>query len=274
MSETPGHGERAKSDGGRRVAFFGGSFDPPHNGHLAVARAARAGLALDCVLFAPVGAQPLKMQGAGPGAGSGASASFADRLEMTRLAIADEPGFEISLADAPRTQSAPNFSPNYSFETLERLRAELDAAADAGARLFFLMGADSFFSLRQWHRAAEIPFAATLIVAARPGERVDELAAALPEGLTLEPWAEGDAVREGVTVRGFRVRDERGRQAELFLLPGLHVEDSASAIREGIRAAMRRDATEPGREGAGAAAGQAEVPTPVAAYIRAHGLYR
>ena len=45
---------------GRRVAFFGGSFDPPHRGHLAVARAARAALGLDTVLFAPVGAQPLK----------------------------------------------------------------------------------------------------------------------------------------------------------------------------------------------------------------------
>jgi len=49
--------------GGKRVAFFGGSFDPPHLGHLAVARAARAALALDTVLFAPVGAQPLKPHG-------------------------------------------------------------------------------------------------------------------------------------------------------------------------------------------------------------------
>lgn len=60
---------------GRRVAFFGGSFDPPHLGHLAVARAARKALCLDRVLFAPVGAQPLKP--------AGSTAPFADRLRMT-----------------------------------------------------------------------------------------------------------------------------------------------------------------------------------------------
>ncbi len=51
------------NQGGSRVAFFGGSFDPPHLGHLAVARAARAAFRLDTVLFAPVGAQPLKPEG-------------------------------------------------------------------------------------------------------------------------------------------------------------------------------------------------------------------
>ncbi|MGA8041301.1 MAG: adenylyltransferase/cytidyltransferase family protein, partial [Terracidiphilus sp.] len=63
---------------GQRIAFFGGSFDPPHNGHLAVARAALQALQLDKVLFAPVGTQPLKPHGA--------SAGFADRLAMTQLA--------------------------------------------------------------------------------------------------------------------------------------------------------------------------------------------
>jgi nicotinate-nucleotide adenylyltransferase len=84
----------------RRVAFFGGSFDPPHLGHLGVARAAQAALGLDIVLFAPVGAQPLKPRGA--------SADFEDRLAMTRLAIAGEPGFDLSLADAPKSSGAPN----------------------------------------------------------------------------------------------------------------------------------------------------------------------
>src|SRR5690348_8506002 len=93
---------------GARVAYFGGSFDPPHLGHLAVARAARAALRLDVVLFAPVGAQPLKTQGA--------TASFEDRVAMTRLAIAEEPGMSLSLADAPMSTGAPN----YSIDTLTR----------------------------------------------------------------------------------------------------------------------------------------------------------
>lgn len=99
--------------GGRRVAFFGGSFDPPHLGHLAVARTARAALGLDTVLFAPVGAQPLKPRGA--------TADFPDRLAMTCLAIGDEPGLAVSLADAPK----PSGTPNFTLETLQSLRAEL-----------------------------------------------------------------------------------------------------------------------------------------------------
>jgi nicotinate-nucleotide adenylyltransferase len=232
--------------GGRRVAFFGGSFDPPHKGHLAVARAARTALELDTVLFAPVGAQPLKEQGA--------TASYADRLAMTRLAIRGEPDFEVSQADAPHAGGAPNFS----LETLKKIREELGR----DCRLFFLMGADSFYALRQWHRAAEIPFAAALIVASRPGQPVKELALVLPAGLTLERWVEGDAERGGVTVRGFRVRDGRGESAELYLLPGLDVPVSATEIREQL-----------GAEGEDAAARE-WLPEAVAHYVRAQGLYR
>src|SRR5580658_4789331 len=133
--------QRVAFFGGSRVAFFGGSFDPPHLGHLAIARAARTALKLDTVLFAPVGTQPLKEQGA--------TASYADRLEMTRLAIEGEPGFALSEADKPTASGIPN----YTLETLEKLRSAMP-----GCALYSLMGADSFLGLRQWHRAAEIPF--------------------------------------------------------------------------------------------------------------------
>jgi nicotinate-nucleotide adenylyltransferase len=261
MSETPGQQESAGDAGflaGRRVAFFGGSFDPPHKGHLAVARAAQAGLALDLVLFAPVGVQPLKM----PNGERSAAAAFADRLAMTRLAIAGEPGFAVSLMDAPKPAPNAQAPPNYSVETLERLRAEVGSAG----RLFFLMGADSFFGLRQWHRAAEIPFAATLVVASRLAASgpvgsgpVENLAAALPAGLRLEPWAEGDAVREGVEVRGFRVTNARGDSAALYLLPGVDERASASEIREEV--------------GADGEAAREWLPATVAAYVREHRLY-
>jgi nicotinate-nucleotide adenylyltransferase len=229
---------------GRRVAFFGGSFDPPHRGHLAVARAARAALKLDEVLFAPVGAQPLKPQGS--------TASFSDRLEMTRLAIMDEPGFCLSLADAP-VAGAP---PNYTIDTLARLRAQLRA----DGKLFCLMGADSFLSLRRWHRGAELPFAAPLIVASRPGQQLGDLAGVLPEGLSIDAES---APAAGEDVRSYTLRNASGATTPFYLLPGLHVEISASQIRRQVRAALGR-----------LPAGHELLSDAVCEYIAAHRLYR
>jgi len=171
-----------------------------------VARAAREALGLDCVLFAPVGTQPLKP--AGPTAG------FDDRVAMTRLAIEGEAGFALSLVDAPR----PDGVPNYTLDTLERLREELPA----GSALYCLMGADSLAGLRKWHRGEEIPFSAPLIVASRPGQALDNLKAMLPDGLRLEAEddGEGNAPRSGVEVRCYRIEDLAGRRAPFYLLPG------------------------------------------------------
>jgi nicotinate-nucleotide adenylyltransferase len=208
-----------------------------------------------------VGVQPLKMQNGE----RSATTAFADRLAMTRLAIAGEPGFAVSLADAPLAVPDAQGKPNFSLETLERLRAEVGVEG----RLFFLMGADSFFGLRQWHRAAEIPFAATLVVASRlvasGSGRPEDLAEALPAGLRLEAWAEGDAVRQGVQVRGFRVTNQRGECAELYLLPGVDERASASEIREQLGTHEQL--------GAGGAAAWEWLPAAVAAYVREHRLY-
>jgi nicotinate (nicotinamide) nucleotide adenylyltransferase/ribosome silencing factor RsfS/YbeB/iojap len=237
---------------GRRVAFFGGSFDPPHLGHLAVARAAQTALALDTVLFAPVGTQPLKPQGS--------TAGFADRLAMTRLAIASEPSFAVSLADAPKSSGVPNFT----LETLLALRAELPP----GSALFCLMGADSFADLKRWHRAAEIPFVAPLIVASRPGERLDDLKALLPEGLAVVSLPQLGQSAEEIELRRYILRNADGELAPLYLLPGLQIEISASEIRkqQQIRELARSSATGPSPE-------RKLLPAPVSDYIRAHGLY-
>ncbi len=232
----------------RRVAFFGGSFDPPHLGHLAVAHAARTGLELDTVLFAPVGAQPLKSRGS--------TASFEDRLAMTRLAIAGEPGFEISLADAPSTAGKPN----YSIETLARLKVELGPAC----KLYFLMGADSFLSLRNWHRASEIPFAAPLIVASRPGQRLEGVMAALPAGLTIEATPECDRTAGGLEVRAVEVRNKAGERAAFYLLPGLDCDISATEVRARMRV----------QAGFSKGSGGRMVPEAVAEFVKAHRLYR
>jgi nicotinate-nucleotide adenylyltransferase len=248
------------SSPGKRVAFFGGSFDPPHEGHLAVAHAARAALALDIVLFAPVGAQPLKPHGS--------TACFEDRLAMTRLAIADEPRFVVSLADAPR----PSAAPNYTLDALLLLRAELAPNGE----LFCLMGADSFLGLRRWHRSAEIPFVAPLIVASRPGQPLDRLRDALPLGLTMEAASgvvhDAKGIPEAaVEVRTCILRNGVGETSPFYLLPGLDIEISASKIRRLIRGGAR--------EGIVAApespdAGRRLVPIAVLDYIRAHRLYR
>ena len=231
----------------RRVAFFGGSFDPPHLGHLAVARAARDALQLDTVLFAPVGTQPLKPQGS--------TASFRDRLRMTELAIEGQRGFEVSQIDAPD----PSSHPNYTLETLRRLRASLPT----GAQLFCLMGADSFLTLHQWHGAADIPFAATLIVASRPGQSLNDLQCALPRGVDLAEGNQAAPVStSGIELRSFRLRNTAGQSAEFHLLPGLDVEISASEIREQLRA--NSDAENP----------RQLLPPAVTRYIRERGLYR
>lgn len=232
---------------GPRIAFFGGSFDPPHNGHLAVARAAMHALQLDKVLFAPVGAQPLKPHGA--------SAGFEDRLAMTQLAIAGQPGFQVSLADAPSSPTAPS-GPNYTIDTLLRLRRELPP----GSTLFCLMGADSFLSLRRWHRASEIPFAAPLIVAARPGQEMADLAAALPSGIQLETAASPAPYPSKNPVLVHRLRNAAGNVAPFYVLPNLQIDISASQIRAELR---RRD---PGTTRL--------LPEAVARYIAEKGLYR
>jgi len=227
----------------RRVAFFGGSFDPPHEGHLAVARAAQMALGLDAVLFAPVGAQPLKPEGS--------VASFEDRVEMTRLAIAGEAGFALSLLDAPGLMAGPN----YTVDSLLRLRDEL--ALDA--RLFCLMGADSFLSLHRWHRAAEIPFLASLIVASRPGLPLEDIEGALPTGL----WVSEESSAESAVLRSYFIGEPDGRTGSLFVLPGLHVEISASEIREAIHATDESFGLH-----------TPLLCTAVLGYIRGHGLYR
>lgn len=232
---------------GPRIAFFGGSFDPPHNGHLAVAHAAQAALQLDRILFAPVAAQPLKPHGTGAG--------FEHRLAMTRLAIVGQAGLELSLADAPGPPGPPP-NPNYTIDTLDRLRHDLPA----GSALFCLMGADSFLSLRHWHRGAEIPFAAPLIVAARPGQSLADLGAALPSGLSLTGEVAAEHDPEPLAMRTYTLRNTCCEVAPFYVLPTLHMDISASQIRSEIRR--------------GAHSIPSLLPGSVARYITEHALYR
>ena len=235
---------------GSRTAFFGGSFDPPHRGHLAIAHAAMAALQLDTVLFAPVGAQPLKPQGS--------SASFADRIAMTRLAIAGDTGFEVTLADAPNQTETPN----YTIDTLNALKRDLPPHS----ALFCLLGADSLLSLRRWHRGAELPFVAPLIVASRPGQSLADLAGVLPAGLSLAQDCASTAAAHCIELQACTIRNPSGATAPFYLLPGLHIDISATAIREEVHSESVRIPAGQGHH--------SDLPDPVFDYIAAHNLYR
>ena len=220
-----------------RIAFFGGTFDPPHCGHISIARAAIHRLALDQVLVAPVGTQPLK--------GGSAHSSFEDRLAMVELAVAKEPGLIASGVDAP----LPNGQPNYTFDTLQRLRSQLQPTD----MLFCLLGADSFLTLKSWHRCAELLVFCNFIVAGRPGFSLKEVNAALPKGVKNT----GEHREAGYT--RFTLSGPSGQSSELFLLPDLDQDISATEIR----AALAEGSTP-----------QTVLPSTVADYIRVHGLYR
>jgi nicotinate-nucleotide adenylyltransferase len=209
--------------GGSRVAFFGGSFDPPHLGHIAVARAAQQSLSLDRVLFAPVGLQPLKP--------SGSTASFDHRLAMTSLAIANHPGFEISLLDAPNKHAGnpAGTTPNYTINTLTQLRRTLPQDAS----LFLLLGADSFRTLRHWHRAGEIPFLASLIVASRPGEDLTNLPCYLPPGMELKPLPSQP--------NQYLLINSAGDNSQLTILPDLDYDISATQLRQQVHGLSSKD---------------------------------
>lgn len=219
-----------------RIAFYGGSFDPPHRGHLAVAHAAIARLALDRVLMAPAGIQPLKE--------SNGHASFEDRLAMVRLAVEDDPRLTASDVDAPRADGHPN----YTLDTLESLERGLPGAD----KLFCLLGADSLFSINKWHRSAELLLFCDFIVAGRPGFSFDEIAALLPAGIR-----QAGCERRPGSIR-IAIAGPNGQSSALYLLPGVDEDVSASDIRAAL---------------AGGSEMQTVLSAPVADYIRAHALY-
>jgi nicotinate-nucleotide adenylyltransferase len=139
---------------GARKALFGGTFDPIHNGHLEIARAAAERFGLGRVLFVPAGNPPHK-----PG---GVTAPWEDRARMVELACADagegDERFEVSRIEAPVDGGR-----SYSIVTIEKLLAM------GYAPLSFLIGADAFREIRTWHRWREVVAAVEFIVVTRPG---------------------------------------------------------------------------------------------------------
>ncbi len=223
-----------------RIAFFGGSFDPPHRGHLAIARAAAKRLELDRVWMAPVGVQPLKLDGF--------SASYRNRLAMVELAVAGDPLIVASGVDAPRSDGQPN----YTIEVLTEIKSSLPVSD----KLFFLLGADAFLSLKQWRGAAELPFVCEFVVAGRPGFSVDDVHAALPAGIIAEREIGSSQIPDLIV---WILRNSAGEKSRICLMPDLHEDISATHIRAAL---------------AGEESADGVLCPAVLRYIHAKGLYR
>jgi nicotinate-nucleotide adenylyltransferase len=231
------------------IGLFGGTFDPIHKGHLALATAARERCGLGRIYFVPSNVPPHKT--------SQPVASFFHRYAMTVLATEGERSFVPSLLEAPAefalqdkksARDATAGAPNYSIDTMRKLKREFKKAD----RLFFLVGIDAFNDIAKWHQAEALFTECEFIVASRPGYSLADVAGALPEKLrpraeVTKPFskqpAKGDLVLAGVT---------------LHLLDDVHQNISATVIRQA--AAQKKPL-------------KRFVPESIEEYIRKEGLY-
>ena len=135
-----------------RVGILGGTFDPPHIGHLVLAEYALSALKLDCVLFVPAADPPHKWR---------VRVNIGHRLPMIERAIAGNDKFTISRVDVDRP------GPHYTVDTIRILQRQ-----NPDAEYFFLMGGDSLHNLPEWHHPKELIALCKLAVMARPGAEV------------------------------------------------------------------------------------------------------
>jgi nicotinate-nucleotide adenylyltransferase len=134
-----------------RLGIFGGSFDPVHNAHLAIARACQNQAKLDEIWFTPTAIQPLKH--------NGPHASNRHRVEMLRLAVQDEPSWRVCTIEIDRGGLS------YTVDTLSRIQEEIP-----DADLFFLIGADALHDVAKWREPREIFRMATPLVVRRAAQ--------------------------------------------------------------------------------------------------------
>ena len=211
------------------IGLFGGTFDPIHSGHIALACAARERCELRRIYFVPANIPPHKERPP--------VASYFDRYAMVALATREENAFLPSLLEAPGAIAAPprgkgKYSDqavagaNYTIDTVRRLKQTLKKSD----RLFLLIGIDAFKDIATWHEAEALFQECEFIVASRPGYSLADVANSLPKSLRPAPAvtkpfakqpAKGDLALNGATVH---------------LLDDVHEPISATAIREAVLA--------------------------------------
>jgi nicotinate-nucleotide adenylyltransferase len=174
-----------------RIALFGGTFDPVHLGHLAVARATAEKFGLSRIYFAPADLPPHKQKRR--------LTDFQHRFAMLALATAADERFVPSLLDAHTGQ------PNYSIDTVRRLKSALRKSD----KLYFLIGIDAFKDISTWHKPVELLSEVEFIVVSRPGFSLADVGRSLPQSLRptdlmlrvmKQQGAEGSIALMGATI--------------------------------------------------------------------------
>ena len=197
----------------RRIALFGGSFDPIHNGHLAVARAADRRFNFDQIHFVPASRPPHKLKQH--------LAPFPHRFAMVALACAEHPHFVPSVAEAGEDFSGAQL--HYSVDTVRYFR---HAYHGQGDRIYFIIGADAFLDIPMWKEYETLLGLCDFIVANRPGIRVEALRLVIPPDL----MARGGVRKDVEDVHESNVVAHLNRTS-VYLLDNVSSEVSATDIR-------------------------------------------
>ena len=236
MTTTQAHRTAAKHHP-RRIAIFGGSFDPIHNGHLSAARAADRRFNFDEIHFIAASRPPHKLKQH--------LAPFPHRFAMVSLACAEHPFFVPSLAEAGEDFSGTQL--HYSVDTVRYFRH-----ANSGDRLFFIIGADAFLDIPMWKEYESLLGLCDFIIANRPGIRTEALRLVIPPELMARLDAKKEADPPSPVVAHLH-------KTAVYLLENVSSEVSATDIR---RRANRGQSI------------HGLVSTRVEEYILKQGLYR
>ena len=164
MTHHPGHRPFVAAQQ-RSVALFGGTFDPIHTGHIAVAQAAQRRFHLDAIHFIPSARPPHKAKLS--------LTPFVHRYAMVVLACAHYKGFVPSIAEAEMDGATPRVY--YTIDTVRRFHRE-----HPEDRLFFILGADQFLELPTWKNYEALLDSCDFIIASRPGFKLDALRLVVP----------------------------------------------------------------------------------------------
>lgn len=175
-----------------RIGVFGGTFDPPHIGHLLLATDAREALGLDRLIFVPAATQPFKVN-------TPPIASARDRLEMVRLAVADDANYTIDDTEIDRKGLS------FTVDTLEQLSRK-----NPGAKLFLLLGEDALAGIDGWRSPERIRELATLAVMRRSGSErspvariADDVTTVSARRVDVSSSEIRERLRAGKSIKGF-----------------------------------------------------------------------